>query len=81
MTLMITWEDNITCIAQLKEWYIKEDKTNHILPKFFFTNDLKKNSDKNVQQVRSRENLEDIFKSHCQERLLSNKLTWLDFVT
>jgi len=29
------YEDNSTCIAQLKKWYIKRDKTNHILPKLF----------------------------------------------
>ncbi|GJZ41201.1 hypothetical protein Tco_0588087 [Tanacetum coccineum] len=33
-------EDNATCIAQLKDEYIKGDKTKHILPKFFFTHDL-----------------------------------------
>ncbi|GJR80470.1 hypothetical protein Tco_0151255 [Tanacetum coccineum] len=29
-------KDNAACIAQLKDVYIKGDKTKHILPKFFF---------------------------------------------
>ncbi|GKB80616.1 hypothetical protein Tco_0947511 [Tanacetum coccineum] len=36
----VVHEDNATCIAQLKDEYIKGDKTKHILPKFFFTHDL-----------------------------------------
>jgi len=61
MTSTITYEDTITCIARFKERYIKGDRTNHILPKFFFTSDLQKNGNINVQQVCSRENLEDLF--------------------
>ncbi|GKE30938.1 hypothetical protein Tco_1446322 [Tanacetum coccineum] len=33
-------EDTAACIAQLKDEYIKGDKTKHILPKFLFTRDL-----------------------------------------
>ncbi|GKC35777.1 secreted RxLR effector protein 161-like protein [Tanacetum coccineum] len=33
----ILYEDNAACIAQIKEGYIKGDKTKHISPKFFFT--------------------------------------------
>jgi len=57
----ITCEDNVTCIAQLKERCIKGDKTKYILPKFFFTHDLQKNGDIDVQQVCSHENLEYFF--------------------
>ncbi|KAJ9561443.1 hypothetical protein OSB04_006603 [Centaurea solstitialis] len=57
----ILYEDNAACIAQLKEGYIKGDRTNHILPKFFFTHDLQKSGDIIVQQVRSCENLADLF--------------------
>jgi len=39
------YEDNSACISQLKEWYIKGDRTKHILPKFFFTHDLQRNGD------------------------------------
>ncbi|KAJ9561004.1 hypothetical protein OSB04_006164 [Centaurea solstitialis] len=36
----VLYEDNAACIAQLKEGYIKGDRTKHILLKFFFTHDL-----------------------------------------
>ena len=57
----ILYEDNAACIAQLKEGYTKGDRTKHISPKFFFTHDLEKNGDIDVQQVRSSENLADLF--------------------
>lgn len=57
----ILHEDNTTCIDQLKEGYIKGDRTKHILPKFFFTHELQKSDDIIVQQVRSSDNLADLF--------------------
>ena len=36
----VMYEDNAACIAQLKDGYIKGDRTKHILPKFFFTHEL-----------------------------------------
>jgi hypothetical protein len=57
----IIYEDNTACIAQLKEGYIKGDRTKHISPKFFFTHDLQKENTINVQQIRSSENLADLF--------------------
>ncbi|XP_074318476.1 secreted RxLR effector protein 161-like [Silene latifolia] len=57
----LLYEDNARCIAQLKEGYIKGDRTKHISPKFFFTHDLQKSGDINVQQIRSSENLADLF--------------------
>ncbi|KAI3735382.1 hypothetical protein L6452_14878 [Arctium lappa] len=57
----VLYEDNAACIAQLKEGYIKGDRTKHIFPKFFFTHDLQKSGDISVQQVRSCENLADLF--------------------
>ena len=57
----IMHEDNAACIAQLKDGYIKGDRTKHILPKFFFTHDLQKSGDIIVQKVRSSENLADLF--------------------
>ncbi|KAL4310252.1 hypothetical protein GQ457_01G011530 [Hibiscus cannabinus] len=57
----ILYDDNTTCIAQLKEGYIKGDKTKHISPKFFFTHDLQKNGDIDVQQIRSCDNFPDLF--------------------
>ena len=37
------YEDNMACITQLKEGFIKRDRTKHISSKFFFIHDLQKN--------------------------------------
>ncbi|XP_073138282.1 secreted RxLR effector protein 161-like [Henckelia pumila] len=58
----ILYEDNAACIAQLKDGYIKGDRTKHISPKFFFTHDLQKKGDIEVQQICSCDNLADFFK-------------------
>ena len=55
------YEDNAACIAQLKDGYIKGDRTKHILPKFFFTHELQKNGEVQVLQVRSSDNSTDLF--------------------
>ncbi|KAL1199181.1 Retrovirus-related Pol polyprotein from transposon TNT 1-94 [Cardamine amara subsp. amara] len=57
----ILYEDNAACISQLKDGYIKGDRTKHILPKFFFTHDLQKDGEVKVEQVRSSENSADLF--------------------
>ena len=57
----ILYEDNTTCIAQLKAGYIKGDRTKHISPKFFFTHDIQERGVIDIQQVRSSDNLADIF--------------------
>ena len=57
----ILYEDNVACIAQLKGGYIKGDRTKHISPKFFFTHDLQQNGEIDVQQIRSSDNLADLF--------------------
>ncbi|XP_049345470.1 secreted RxLR effector protein 161-like [Solanum verrucosum] len=45
----VLFEDNATCIAQLRGGFIKGDRTKHISPKLFFTDDLQKNGDIDVQ--------------------------------
>ena len=55
------YEDNAACIVQLKNGYIKGDRTKHISPKFFFSHDLQKKGDINVQSIRSTNNLADLF--------------------
>ena len=57
----ILYEDNTACIAQLKTGYIKGDRTKHISPKFFFTHDIQERGVIDIQQVRSSDNLADIF--------------------
>lgn len=57
----IIYEDNEACIRQIREGFIKGDKTKHIAPKFFFTHELQKNNEIEVKQVRSSNNLADLF--------------------
>ena len=57
----VMYEDNAACIAQLKDGYIKGDRTKHILPKFFFTHELQKAGEVQVVQVRSSDNSADLF--------------------
>jgi hypothetical protein len=55
------YEDNASCITQIRGAYIKGDRTKHISPKFFYTHELQKSGDIDVKQIRSSENLADIF--------------------
>ena len=54
-------EDNATCIAQIKGEFIKGDRTKHISPKFFYTHKFQKKGELDVQQIRSCNNLADLF--------------------
>ena len=55
------FEDNAACIARIKGGYIKGDRTKHISPKFFYTYELQKSGEIDVQQIRSNDNLADLF--------------------
>ena len=55
------YEDNAACIEQIKGGYIKGDRTKHISPKFFYTHELQKDGEIDVQQIRSNDNLADLF--------------------
>jgi len=57
----IIYEDNTACITQVSEGFIKGDRTKHLSPKLFFTHDLQKEGKVNIQQVRSCDNLADLF--------------------
>uniref|UniRef100_A0A2N9GLH0 Reverse transcriptase Ty1/copia-type domain-containing protein n=1 Tax=Fagus sylvatica TaxID=28930 RepID=A0A2N9GLH0_FAGSY len=59
--LTILYEDNAACITQIRGGYIKGDRTKHISPKFFYTHEIQKSGDIDVKQIRSSENLADIF--------------------
>ena len=54
-------EDNVACIAQIKGRFIKCDRTKPYLPKFFYTHELRKKGEIDVQQIRSCNNLADLF--------------------
>ena len=54
-------ENNVACITQIKGGFIKGDKTKHISHKFFYTHELQKKSETDVQQIRSCNNLTDLF--------------------
>ena len=53
----ILYEDNTSCITQIKWGYIKTDKTKHISPKLFYAHDLEENVDVTLQQICSNDNL------------------------
>ena len=57
----ILYEDNTACITQIRGGYIKGDRTKHIALKFFYTHELQKSGDIDVKQVRSCDNLADMF--------------------
>ncbi|GAV60455.1 hypothetical protein CFOL_v3_03985 [Cephalotus follicularis] len=57
----VIYEDNADYITQLRGRYIKDDRTKHISPKFFYTNEIQKNGDIDIQQTRSNDNLTDLF--------------------
>ena len=58
---IVLHEDNTTWIAQIKGRFIKGDRTKHISHKFFYTHELQKKYEINVQQIRSYNNLADLF--------------------
>ncbi|KAM3245971.1 hypothetical protein P3L10_007738 [Capsicum annuum] len=62
----ILYRDNSAYIAHLKGGYINGDRTKHILPEFFYIHELQKNDDINVQQIRSTDNVIDLFTKSSQ---------------
>lgn len=58
----VLFEDNATCVAQIKECYVKSDRTKHIPLKFFsYSQELEKNNDIDIQYIRSSNNATDLF--------------------
>ena len=55
------FEDNAACIKQLKKGYLKGDNTKHIAPKFFYSHQQQQHQNIEVKQIRSQENLADLF--------------------
>ncbi|KAM3380141.1 hypothetical protein P3S68_005714 [Capsicum galapagoense] len=58
---IILYRDNAAYITHLKGGFINGDRTKHILPKLFYIHELQKNDDINVQQIRSTDNVIDLF--------------------
>ena len=54
-------EDNVACIAQIKGEFMKGDRTKHISPKFFYTHELQKKCEIDIQQTWSCNNLANLF--------------------
>ncbi|GJX91134.1 retrovirus-related pol polyprotein from transposon TNT 1-94 [Tanacetum coccineum] len=58
----IIHEDNAACVAQMKEGYIKSDRTKHIPPRYFaYTQDLIKDNQIEMKYVQSSNNSTDLF--------------------
>ena len=60
-TPTIIYEDNAACVTQMQTCYIKNNLTKHISPKFFYPHELQKQGEVNILQVRSCDNLADLF--------------------
>ncbi|KAL6341274.1 hypothetical protein AAG906_032392 [Vitis piasezkii] len=58
---IVLHEDNAACIAQIKGGFIKGDRTKHISPKLFYTHELQKKCEIDVQQIRPCNNLVNLF--------------------
>jgi hypothetical protein len=57
----VIYEDNAACIAQIQSGYIKGDRIKHISPKFFYTHELQEKKEVQIEQIKSAENLADLF--------------------
>ena len=58
---IILFENNVACITQITGGYIQRDRTKYISPKFFYTHELQKSCEIDVQEIRSSDNLVDLF--------------------
>jgi hypothetical protein len=57
----IIYEDNVVCVVQMETGYIKSNITKHIAPKLFYPHELQKNGEINILQIKSCDNLGDLF--------------------
>jgi hypothetical protein len=58
----ILYEDNVACVTQVKECYIKSDRIKHIRPQLFSsTQELERNKEVDNQYIRSSDNVADLF--------------------
>ena len=57
----IIYEDNAACVAQMQICYVKKNMTKHIALKFFYPHELQKQGEVNIMQIKSCDNLADLF--------------------
>ena len=57
----IIYEDNSACVTQMQSGYIKSNITQHIVPKLFYPHKLQQNGEINILQIKSCDNLADLF--------------------
>jgi hypothetical protein len=60
-TPTIIYEDNATCVTQMQTGYVKSNLMKDITPKFFYPHDVQKQGEIKILQVRSCDNLADLF--------------------
>ena len=57
----IIYEDNSVSFTQMQSGYIKSNITKHIVSKLFYPHELQENGEINILQIKSCDNLADIF--------------------
>ena len=57
----IIYADNAARVSQMHMGYIKSNITKHIAPKLFFPHELQKNGEIDILQIKSCDNLADLF--------------------
>ena len=62
-----THEDNVACIDQMKKGYIKKDNIKYIALKFFFSHQQQEHQKIEVKQIRSQDNLAELFSKSLQK--------------
>jgi hypothetical protein len=57
----IIYEDNVVCITQMQLEYVKSNVTKHITLKLFYPHEFQVNGKISILQIKSRNNLTDLF--------------------
>jgi hypothetical protein len=73
----IIYEDNSACIAQMNACYVKSNITKHIALKLFYPNELQKNGDMEILQIKSCDNLADLSQNPYLHQYFKNMISEL----
>jgi hypothetical protein len=57
----IIYKNNSACVTHMQTSYIKTNITKHIAPKLFYPHELQKRGKINILQIKSCDNLADLF--------------------